>query len=423
MKKEASQKQKQVLQKARLSITFIARNSKGPINKGKSYQISEFILYDTREKCDLCTQNDQAKRQVVITRENASFRSGLNCLEDVSNITSKQLEKAVEDHIGIAIRLSNSYQNKFTDETEMLTHIESMVNDIEQEEEKRIIITELQRMQGLSHFKEREVNWLQEVIDLLALSRFAKNNEDGYDRLIEATFEYPGETAEQIRNGLIKESLKQKQITASQAGKLKRALKKLRELRPTTLFNESIQPWKYPDHSSYIDALRNHYTNQAEQGYIDRKGYIRLQEQYDLIHHDRETPEPEDLLTEVGIPCIFPIYRHAEIRSINFTSPVSLRALENRNRLPINTMQNQFHLSGVDHVAEIRTDNPNKRINNHGKISTPDPHDTKTITYQCLALWRSDRWYPIYSLWYTHGREQLLMFPELASAETETSGN
>ena len=398
-----------LLQKARLFLPFTARISKGRIRRGQQCQVTEYILYAAREACHLCNTDAKAERQVVIQVDGHTLRSGLNCLEDVSGITTRYLEQAVRGHLGVALRLRNLSSQSFPDEAAMLAHIEQLASTLPLGSERNQIDRELRRLKAADHFNASDLRWLEEVIDLLTLRQFAAADPAAYERMLDAVFGHPGKKAEEARSRFKREDLLPARLTMGVAASLQKAMRTLREMPATVRHNPAILPWDFPDRDAYMAGLDAHHRAQADAGNTVHAGKLQLQ--YDRIHLERGQPRIEDILTNLGIPCVLPVYEHPAMTGLDLTSPQGLRLLERGNLLPHGAMEGQFYRSRVIHQATVRTDPENRRSNNHGMARTPNPEDTTTVTFRGLALWRPDAWHPIYSLWHQYGRENLLTFP------------
>lgn len=398
-----------LLQRARLAIPFTARMSKGRIRRGQQCQVTEYILYAAREACHLCHTDAKAERQVVIQVDGVSLRSGLNCLEDVSGITARYLEQAVRGHLGVAFRLRNLSDQSFSDEAAILAHIEQLASTLPLGSERQQIERELRRLKSANHFTASDLRWLEEVIDLLSLRQFAVADPAAYERMLEAVFGHPGAKANEARSKIKRDDLQVAKLTANNAANLQKAMRNLRELPATVRYNPAILPWDFPDRDAYIAALEAHHRAEADAGNTVHAGKLQLQ--YDRLHLERRPLRIEDILTNLGVPCVLPVYEHPSVTGLGFTSPAGLRLLERGNQLSHGAMEGQFYLSPEVHQATVRTDPEKRRSNNHGMTRPPNPEDTTVIPFRGLALWRPDAWHPVYSLWYQHGRENLLTFP------------
>ena len=398
-----------LLQRAHLVIPFTARRSKVRIGRGQQCQVAEYIIYDSLVACDLCNTDAKAGRQVVITVEGCSLHSGLNCFEDMSGITASYPDQAIRGHLGVAVRLRNLSTQSFSNEAAMLAHIKQLVTALPPGGELDQIERELRRLKAADHFNASDLRCLEEVIDLLALQQFAVADPDAYERVLEATFGHPGRKAEEARSKLKRNDLQPARLTRGSAANLQKAMRMLRELPDTVRYNPSVLPWNFPDRDTYIAALKTHYRGEADAGNTVHAGKLQLQ--FDRIHLDRRQLRLEDIVTNLGIPCVLPIYDHPAVAELNFTSPAAMRLIERGNHLPHGTMEGQFYLSPEVHQATVRTDPEHRRTNNHGMSRSPNPEDTTTITFRVLALWRPDAWQPIYRLWHQHGRDRLLTFP------------
>lgn len=410
-----------LLQKARLMLPFQARMSKGGVMRGQQCHLVEYILYASRNACNLCHTDAKAERQVVIEVDGRMLHAGLNCFEAVSGYSAKQLENMVKGHLGVALRLRNLSDEGFADEVTMLRHIEKLLNLVGPGSERDRMRAELSRLKAANHFTSRDLRYLEEVLDLLALLQFGKSAPDAYSRMVDAVFGQPGRQAEEARSKLDRYAVSNPaRLSLSQAAELRKAMRVLLELQVVQLnqFNSGIRPWDFPDREAYIQALSEYYREQADAGTISQMG--RLQAQYDLVHEGRRPPEAADILTNLGIPCILPVYDHPDIEALDLTGFQGLRLLERGNQLPRGAMDEQFYLSSEVYEATIRTDRERSRINNRGVTRPPEPGDTASVLYRALALWRPDAWHPVYSLWHEYGRETLLAFPKLGQLEPGT---
>ena len=398
-----------LLQRARLILPFTAKMSKGRIKRGQQCQVKEYIIYASLAPCDLCNTDAKAGRQVVIEVEGLTLHSGLNCLEDVSGITAAYLDQAIRGHLGVALRLRNLSSQSFPDEAAMVAHIEQLASSLPLGSERNQIDRELRRLKTANHFNASDLRWLEEVIDLLALRQFAVADPAAYERMLDAIFGHPGRKAEEARSKLKRDDLQPAKLTTSIAANLQKATRTLRELPATVRHNQAVLPWDFPDRDAYLAALEAHYRAEADAGNTVHAGKLQLQ--HDRIHLERRQLRLEDLLTNLGVPCVLPVYTHPAVTELNLTSPSGLRLLERGNLLPHGAMDGQFYLSPAEHQATVRTDPEKRRSNNHGMTRQPNPEDTTVIPFRGLALWRPDAWHPVYSLWYQHGRENLLTFP------------
>ncbi|WP_146160783.1 hypothetical protein [Deinococcus arcticus] len=404
-----------LLQQARLLIPFTARMSKGQIRRGQVCHLVGYILYASRNACNLCYTDAKAERQVVIEVGGKTLHSGLNCFEDVSGITAKQLEMAVKGHLGVAMRLRNLSSDGFKDESAMLSHIEGLLHLVASPAERAHMTDELRRLRKANHFMPRDLRWLEDVLDLLALLQLAHRDWPAYARMIDAVFGEPGKRAEEARNRLTRVLLSNPaKLTVSQATELRRAMRVLLEFTPPVHFTPAVVPWSFPDREAYLAGLAAHYRQQAEAGHISAGG--RLQLQHDLVHQGQRRPTAADLLTNLGVPCILAVYEHPTIEALDLFGFQGLRLIERGNLLPRGAMDEQVYVASAVHEAVVRTDPERRRTSNSGVTHPPGPGDTTSVPFRAAALWRPDAWCPVYTLWHQHGRERLLTFPALTQA-------
>lgn len=401
-----------LLQRARLMIPFKARMSKGPVKRGQQCHLVQYILYASREACHLCHTDAKAERQVVVEAGGRTLHSGLNCFEDISGITARQLELFVKGHLGVALRLRNLSDEGFADESAMLSHIERLLDLLPKGTERNTVTSELRRLKAADHFTPPDLRWLEDVLDLLALLQLAKADPGAYARMVEAVFTHPSIKAEEARKRLLRDNVANPaRLSVFQAAELRKAIRAISELNITLHFTPAVRPWDFPDREAYMAGLAAHYRAEAEAGNTSQVG--RLQLQHDLVHQGRRPPTIEDILTNLGIPCVLPVYEHPAIAALDLAGPRALRLVERGNRLPHGVLDDQFHHGGTLHQATVRTDPEGSRMNNRGVTRPPGPGDTTDIPFRGVAYWRPDPWYPVYSLWHAYGREQLHTFPAL----------
>lgn len=399
------------LQKARLSIPFTVRMSKGRLRRGQQCHLIEYILFASRQDCDLCGTSYKAERQVIIEHDGGRMHSGLNCLEDVSGISAKQLEHAVKGNLSIALKLRNLSRTGFTDEVAMIRKLREVVEGVGQNKEVPQIAQELARMEAQPHFRRDDLQRLEHVIDHLALLRFAHENPAGYRLMLDAVFNHPGPRAKEALINLRRDQFnKPAGLRVFQSVALQKAMRTIREPFNPTLQTPEVHPWAYGSREAYHGALRSHYTQRADEGQLTGTGPLQLQ--HDFIHLERRRVTPADLFTNLTVPCVYPLYDTPDIREQNLPNPQSLRLIERANRLESGSLTEQVYVSDQLHSAVVRTDPERARWTNRG-LKPALPEDTTSAGYVAFAVWRPDPWHATYAQWQQYGRDTLLTFPTL----------
>lgn len=140
---------------------------------------------------------------------------------------------------------------------------------------------------------------------------------------------------------------------------------------------------------------------------------MRMQVQYDLVHQSAQGLRVADVVTNLSVPVVLPVYQHAQILGLQLEGSGARRLLEVSNRLPRFSLDEQWVESSVVHQATVRTDRQHYRLNSQGRERPPRAEDTLEVTYRCLAYWRPDSWHSVYALWLAHGQEKLMTFPSI----------
>lgn len=170
----------QNLRTTQLDEPFTARMTKGPVTQGQACRVVSFVLFDNREACDICGAAEKPNKQVTIEVDGQVWRSGLDCLHDISGFTAKRVENAASDQLSIALSINRVVGGSFADVTAALSTLAANATTIlAGTHDGPSILAEIMQLQAqvaASVPSPATARRVREIADHLALLRSAHHN-------------------------------------------------------------------------------------------------------------------------------------------------------------------------------------------------------------------------------------------------------